>query len=240
MKTNPTVVILHGWSLDPGQAQKWQNFQDILTQRHISSHLLKIPGLSAPLNEVWNLDNYVKWLDEELRNQSDIILLGHSFGGQIAVRYAALYPQKISQLILIDSSGIRSRSLVATLKRSCFKVMAKIGKVFFQSEWARKILYKLARERDYQNAPPLLRRTMSQILDDEVVTDLSKINCPTLLIWGRDDKVTPLALARIFEAKISQSHLKVVGEARHSPQYTHPEVVADAVQKFLFQNESPL
>lgn len=239
-QTSP-VIILHGWSLDSNKAQKWQEFRDALGQNGIESEIFKIPGLSAPLDEVWSLDDYVRWLDQEISakfpNQT-IILLGHSFGGQIASRYAAVHPQKVQKLILIDSSGIRDHSLLPTLKRTSFLTAAKIGKVFFQSQAMRNLLYKLARERDYQQAPPLLRRTMSKILDDEVLADLPRIDCPTLLIWGQDDRVTPLSLGKVFQQKISHSQLELVNGARHSPQYTHPQQVAHLIQNFLIQNDT--
>lgn len=227
------VIILHGWSINPENEQKWQNFRRLLRERGVETEFLGLPGLSSPLQEVWNLDNYVQWLDEQLQKHPKIILLGHSFGGQIAVRYAALYPQKIQKLILIDSSGIRDHSPVATIKRTGFLMAAKIGKVFFRSDFFRNILYKLAREKDYQQAPPLLRRTMSSILDDEVVTDLEKITAPTLLVWGKSDAVTPLFLGKIFETKISGSQLRVIEGARHSPQFTHPEKVVEVVSEFI-------
>ena len=237
MKHTSSLIILHGWSLDHLKLQQWKILRDMLSERGISSEMLKIPGLSAPLNEVWDLDNYVAWLDKELTGKEKVILLGHSFGGQISVRYTAKYPHKVSSLILVDSAGIRDHSFLATLKRNGFRVMAKIGKIFFNNELFRKVLYKLARERDYQNAPPLLRRTMSQILDAEVVDDLPKIKCPTLLIWGKDDKVTPLFLGQIFQETIPNNKMKIIEGARHSPQYTHPEKVANMVAEFLSQEK---
>jgi pimeloyl-ACP methyl ester carboxylesterase len=229
----PQIIILHGWTIDPASRQKWQVFTDLLKQKGFSIDFLNIPGLSAPLHEVWNLENYTQWLEEKLAGKKNVILLGHSFGGQIAVRYTATHPGKVNQLILVDSSGIRDHSFKATAKRVGFRFAAKIGKFFFRTEFFRTLLYKLARERDYQNAPPLLRRTMSQILDDEVVKDLPNITCPALIIWGEEDKVTPLFLGQVFKDKIPNNEFKTIQNARHSPQYTHPQQVADAVAQFM-------
>lgn len=228
-----SLIMLHGWSLDPSKEHKWQRFRDDLATQGVSSIFLKIPGLSAPLDKVWNLNDYAEWLEQKLADQKKVVLLGHSFGGQVAVRYAAQHPDKVEALILLDSSGIRDHALWPTFKRGAFLLLAKLGKIFFQHEFFRNMLYKLARERDYQQAPPLLRRTMSQILDDEVVKDLSKITAPTLLVWGKNDQVTPLKLARIFAQHIPHSQLQVVNDARHSPQYTHSAEVAQIVHQFL-------
>lgn len=95
------------------------------------------------------------------------------------------------------------------------------------------VLYKLARERDYSNAPPLLKRTMSSILDQEVIVDLPKINLPTLIIWGSNDQVTPLKMGKQMNQLIPTSKLKIISGARHSPQFTHSAQTASLVDDFI-------
>ncbi len=228
-----TLFILHGWSIDPTTLQKWQHFCDLLEKKGIKTTILKLPGLSAPLNEVWGLPNYVEWLDDQLKDQKDVVLLGHSFGGQIAIRYTAQFPHKVQKLILLDSAGMRDHRLMPTVKRRVFYFAAKLGKIFFRSEVFRQLLYRLAQERDYQNAPPLLRRTMSTILDDEVIKDLPHVHALTLIIWGNDDQVTPLFMGQFYHQKIEGSQLQIIAQARHSPQYTHPEQLANLIEEFL-------
>lgn len=233
-----TMYILHGWAQRSGGQNKklWQPFIDLIEEDGREVEFLKIPGLSAPLNEVWDLDNFVSWLDEEITKKSrnnKVVILGHSFGGQIAIRFTAQNPDKVSQLILIDSAGIRDKAPKAVIKRTVFLLMAKVGKLIFRATIFRNLLYKLARERDYQNAPPLLRRTMSKILDDEVLHDLPKITCQTQIIWGEHDKSTPVKHAYQMHEAIENSTLNFVSDARHSPQFTHPSETASIVKKFL-------
>lgn len=229
MGTLKKIFILHGWATHKQTDQKWQPIVDSLKGEGYSAKVLKIPGLSAPLNEVWNLDNFVEWLHTEIKDEKSFILVGHSFGGQIASRFTARYPEQVETLVLIDSSGIRDNTPKARVKRGVFMVLAKIGKIFFQNENLRKLLYKAAREQDYKNAPPLLRRTMSTILDDEVLTDLPNIHTRTIIIWGEQDTVTPLWMGKIFEKEITNSTLYIIPEARHSPQFTHPKEVVKII-----------
>jgi pimeloyl-ACP methyl ester carboxylesterase len=154
-------------------------------------------------------------------------LAGHSFGGQIAIKFAAKYPDRVERLILIDSSGIRDWALKAVIKRKVFYVVSKIGKIFFKSTLARKFIYLLARERDYLNAPPLLRRTMSLVLDEQVIKDLDKIQAPTTIFWGENDQTTPVKIGQLIKSKIKNSQLVLIEGARHSPQYTHSQQLAD-------------
>lgn len=234
MKSNtPHLFILHGWAVDQLNQQKWLPLITALEKQQIKCTFLPIPGLSAPLEEVWQLDDFVKWLDLQLAGEKEVVLLGHSFGGQVAIRYVSLHPGKVTKLILVDSAGIRDHSLKATLKRKVFWLMAKMGKVCFNFALARKILYKVARERDYLNSPPLLKRTMSLVLDAEITSDLHKIDCPTLLIWGREDTATPLKNAYLKAKLIPQNRLKIIDGARHSPQFTHVQQVAEFVAEFV-------
>lgn len=232
-KKSPHIYILHGWAIDQNNAHKWQPLMDRLVELGVKTTFLGIPGLSSPLNEVWNLQDFVDWLSKQLPKGKKVILLGHSFGGQIAIRFATQNPDRVKKLILVDSAGIRDHSLKAVVKRKGFWVAAKIGKLLFNFEWARKLLYLFARERDYKNAPPLLKRSMSLVLDDEIVDDLQYITCPTLLIWGEKDKVTPLKFGRQKNSLIKQSQLEIITDARHSPQFTHVRKVAVLISKFV-------
>jgi pimeloyl-ACP methyl ester carboxylesterase len=229
----PKIYILHGWAVDQFNQTKWQPLIDELDQAKIETVFLKIPGLTGPLDQVWGLPDFVNWLADQLPAKGQVILLGHSFGGQLAIRFAAEYPERVAKLILVDSAGIRDHSLKATLKRNLFWLAAKVGKLLFRFEAARRLLYLLARERDYYNAPPLLKRSMSLILDDEIVADLPRISCPTLLIWGENDTATPLKFGKLKNKAIANSRLVVINGARHSPQFTHVDQVAQEIAEFV-------
>src|SRR5579859_2757809 len=193
--TKTPVIILHGWAIDQQSHEKWEPLLTALAAAGVEAKLLDIPGLSAPLDEVWGLNNYVKWLDIQLKKYQKVILIGHSFGGQLAIRYAAIHPQKVQKLVLIDSAGLRSHALPAVAKRNVFLFGAKVGKIFLRGNFFRRFLYKLAREHDYEQASPILRQTLTRVLADEVQHDLPKVTAPTLIIWGERDTITPLTFS---------------------------------------------
>lgn len=235
-KEQTEVFILHGWAVSPDNEAKWGTFRAALEKKEIRSVFLGLPGLTTPLSEVWDLDDYVAWLAQQLPSKP-VVLLGHSFGGQISVRFAAKYPERISKLILVASSGIRDKTLKAKFKRSVLYCAAKVGKVFSFIPYARKLLYLVAGERDYYQASPLLRQTMANVVQDEVITDIPKVVAPTVLIWGENDTVTPLRNTTVFKT-IPTSKLVTIPDARHSPQFTHPEKVAQIAAEFLEASES--
>lgn len=238
----PAIYILHGWALGEKTEQKWQPFLDELNQAGYQTQFLQLPGLSCSLKEPWHLSDYRCWLSHQLPQDKKVILLGHSFGGQLAVSFAAKYPQRLEKLILIDSAGVRNKKGWQKLKVSLFKVAAKVGKALFSilscgskqlQKKFRKILYILAREKDYYQAPPQLRQTLTNVLQADIQHHLPNIKQPTLLIWGEQDTSTPISHAQIFKQKIKHSQLKTIKQARHSPQYTHPQIVAKMIDQFL-------
>lgn len=224
------IFILHGWTKD---VAKWQPLLDVLHKNNIQTELLKIPGLTAPLDKVWDLNDYVKWLDTKIGKELQPILLGHSFGGRVAIRYEIKNPNKIKKLILVDSAGIRPMSLAARFKRISFKTLAKIGKTFTNNPSARNLLYQLAREQDYHQADKILAETMAKVVEDDQRPEVGFVKTHTLIIWGGKDKTTPLSDGRIMNKEITGSTLKIIESAGHSPQYTNPDEVAAYILEFL-------
>lgn len=222
------IYILHGWtySLD-----KWETLSDFLNKENIKTIFLKIPGLTEESGEEWDLEKYVSWLDEKIKSPS--IILGHSNGGRIALAYANKFPNKVKKLILIDSAGIYHNELPIRIKRFLFGSLAKAGKKITKSEAMRRILYKLAGEKDYLGASSNMRKSMVNLISTDLTSTLPNIKSDTLIIWGRDDKVTPLSDARVFNKNIKKSKLKIIDGARHSPFYSHPQEVATIIKNDL-------
>jgi pimeloyl-ACP methyl ester carboxylesterase len=169
-----------------------------------------------------------------------LFLIGHSFGGQLAAKYASRHQEQIDKLILIGPAGVRDNSWPMQVKRAIFGLAAKIGKQIFKvlpgKESFRWLLYKLAREKDYYQAYPELRQTMANVIAEDIQKNLSSIEAETLLIWGMQDTASLFANSQIFNQEIVQSHLVSIPNARHSPQYTHSEQVSQIIISFLDQS----
>jgi pimeloyl-ACP methyl ester carboxylesterase len=228
MKNEKTkIIILHGWAYDTA---KWSLFVALLKEKKFDVVILKIPGLTAPLEEVWTLDSYVTWFKKIVDQEKEkVILLGHSNGGRIGLAFSIKYPEKVSRLILIDSAGIYHNELKLRLKRFIFGTLAKIGKKAKNIQAVKTLFYKLVREHDYEKANPYLRKTMQNLINADLSNVLQDINIPTTIIWGAADRITPLSDGKIMKQKIKGATLDVITDARHSPQFTHPEKVRDII-----------
>ncbi len=221
------TIILHGWTKN---LDKWSDFLKNLDKMKIDYEFPKIPGLTGSLDEVWDLDDYVNWLEKIVSKQKNkVILIGHSNGGRIALAYTNLFPEKVEKLILIDSAGIYHNELPLKIKRVTFKTIAKIGKKLVPSETFKKLLYKLARESDYKNLDENVRRTMLNLINTDLKQILPQIKTPTLIIWGVQDKITPLTDGILMNNLIKNSRLEIINDAKHSPMFTHAQKVSEII-----------
>ncbi|NCN07049.1 MAG: alpha/beta hydrolase, partial [Candidatus Pacebacteria bacterium] len=214
--------------------EKWSPFISELEAQGLKPVFLSLPGFGEKeLSSPWSVDDYVNWLLELLPKDEKVVLLGHSFGGHIAVTFAELYPERVEKLILISSSGLREHALKSRLKRKVFSLAAKLGKKLTSSEQLRGLLYKLAREKDYLSASPVMRETMKLAISHDVTLLLAQVEAKTCLIWGENDAVTPLSLGKVFDSQIKNSTLHILPGERHSPQFTAASGVARIVGGFL-------
>lgn len=224
------IYILPGWAYN---LDKWNGFVSQLNSAGFDPVVLKIPGLHSKIDRPWDIDDYVNWLNTKIISKNDVTLLGHSNGGRFAMSYCVKYPEKVNNLILIDSAGIYHNELPLRVKRIIFKYLSKAGKKVTKSEKLKTLLYKFARESDYNQASSVMKKTMQNLINHDLTNILSKIKTKTLIIWGEDDKTTLATDGVLINKKIKDSRLEIIQNARHSPQFTHSKKVVEVIRKFL-------
>ena len=96
-----TLYIIHGWTYT---VKPWQKTIALLEKAGVKVKMLNVPGLTAPSNKIWTIQDYVAWADKNL--PEDAVALGHSNGGRILLNLCSKNPTKLSRLILLDSAGV--------------------------------------------------------------------------------------------------------------------------------------
>lgn len=216
-----TIVILHGWGSD---IKRWLPVKKLLANNGFKVYLPKLPG-----DRVRNTTDYSAWVSHYTRNLKQFCLLGHSFGGQIAINFTAQHPNQVQKLILINSAGIRNK---LNLKRLFFLPLAKITK-FFIPDKLKGVFYRFILETDYFKATPQMKQTLKLVVKEDQQTNLSKISRPTLIIWGSQDKLTPLADGQLIHRLIKNSQFEVFPDARHGLPFTHSQALVSLVKNFI-------
>jgi len=234
----PAILILHGWG---GSSDSWIQVQEILAREGFKVICPDFPGFGKSKTpfEPWGVKeygNFVLNLTKILELQN-FFLLGHSFGGRVAIKFSVLYPEKIKSLILCDSAGIKQKWGIG--EKLIFQI-SKIGNAIFTptplrrfKDKAKNLFYIFLRHRDYAKADGTMRETIKKVLTEDLLKDLPQIKIRTLIIWGESDKLVPVKYAHIFKEKIENSELKILPKIGHSPHLEVPEKLAKIIIQFL-------
>lgn len=219
------VVFLHGWG---SSSEVFLSFKKDLHEFDVIT--IDLPGFGKePLLEVWGIDDYVQYLERLFQDQKIYALVGHSFGGKIAVKLAPKI--QCEKLILIGSSGLRKVSLYRKIKVKLFKCISFIIGLFSPSLVEK--LKSSAGSTDYKNANPLMRKVLVKTLHENLeIQDFEKIQMETLLIWGKQDLETPLWQAKLFNKYIKNSGL-VLLDTGHYPFLENYFAVLKILEYFL-------
>jgi pimeloyl-ACP methyl ester carboxylesterase len=215
-----TLYIIHGWTYN---IKPWDKTVSALKKLGVNAVLLKVPGLTARSDKTFTIKDYVKWADENIPDGA--MALGHSNGGRILLNLLQNNPRKLKKLILLDSAGIYEPTTRVKILRIASKVFFIFGKV----KILRKILYKIIGASDYNQAPPNMKKTLDNMIQSDKNLNLSKVSTQTAIIWGEDDKTTPLRQGLKIHEDLPNSTLKVIKGWSHSPYFNHPEALAKEI-----------
>ena len=220
----PELYIIHGWTYTTAP---WTRTLSLLEKQGITVHMLHVPGLTAPSDQVWTIADYAKWADQAIPDGA--IALGHSNGGRILLNLCSTKPQKLRHLILLDSAGVYTESKKRDLARTLSKKLHFLKNL----PGLTKIWHKLTGSTDYARAPENMKRTLSNMLDSDRDLNLASVTTPTSILWGANDTVTPPRQAEVLHAALPYNTLEVYSEWTHAPYLSHPDALAAAIVKTL-------
>lgn len=230
----PPVVLLHGLL---GDVTNWTATVDALTARgyRVLVPVLPIYDLPSTQSNLQGLLEHVRGFVETLR-LAPIALAGNSLGGHLALVYALGYPERVAALILTGSSGIfEVETGTTTIRRQDRNfIRERAALTFFDPVHVTDKLveksYTLANDRN--RALRILRLARSS--QAETVTDqLARIETPTLLVWGRNDRITPPDVAEAFLRYLPYAELHFIDQCGHAPMIERPEAFNRLALAFL-------
>jgi len=246
--TGPVLLLVHGWA---GNIYNWKEVILPLSQnfRVIAVDLPGSGQSSCDSGRQYTTTAYADFLAHfldalQIKKAS---VLGNSMGGQVAAEFALNYPDRIEELILCDAAGagnfpglfklagvVMTGRTVIPLIHLVFPV--KEEKLLKQPE-SERLRVRLAEERYSSDARACTGRALSASMKSMVRHDLSdrlgRIHAPTLVIWGSNDDLLPVATADRFAAKIAGSKKVIIAGGVHTPMQWKPAEFTAAVMRFL-------
>ena len=197
------IVLLHGWGQN---IEMMKPLGDPLSNKYKIT-IIDFPGFgeSEEPKTAWTIDDYSEMLGEIIKklNIKKPILMGHSFGGRVAIRYSA--NNKIEKLVLFGSPCIRKQQPLS-LKT---KVLKKL-KTLPGFDGIGEKMKKYIGSRDYKAASPMMRQILVNTVNEDLSEYAKKIEEPTLLIWGDNDTEEPVEEARKLEKIMIDAGLVVL------------------------------
>ncbi|MBO5414125.1 MAG: alpha/beta hydrolase [Bacilli bacterium] len=197
-KEGKDIVFLHGWGQN---IQMMKMLADPLSKEN-NIVIVDLPGFGESTEPTydWMVDDYVeaiKSLLESLKIKKPI-LVGHSFGGKISLLYSSKY--EVEKLVVLGSPYKKEIEKLS-LKTKMLKAAKKVPVLNKLEGFAKKHIGST----DYRNASEIMRKILVNTVNYDISSNLSKIKCPTLIIWGTNDEAVPIEDAYELEKIIKDA-----------------------------------
>ena len=252
-----TIVLLHGTS---ASLHTWQGWTEALSAEYcVVSMDLPGFGLTGPfVNKTteYTSANYASFVIEVLDklNLDKVILAGNSLGGKIAWRMAALYPERVSKLILVNAVGYPAtpKSIPIGFRLASYPALKPILRNILPRNVVKKSIlsvyaddskvddalvdryYDLSLRAGNRSALSDRLREFDNVEDQAQIKQLA---LPTLIMWGAKDDLIPVENAELFHRDIANSQLQIFDNLGHVPHEEDPVTSVAVVKAFLAQAE---
>ncbi|PHN04027.1 alpha/beta fold hydrolase [Flavilitoribacter nigricans] len=228
-----TLLLLHGLF------GALSNFEGILDHFGNSYNVVVpiLPIFELPLRKV-SVTGLVDYVADfiEYKGYDKINILGNSLGGHISLLYVLNHPHKVKTIILTGSSGLFESAMGTSFpKRGDYEFMKKkVQGTFYDPKIASKELvdevFDIVNDR---NKAIRIIATAKSAVRHNLGDKLHRITVPTLLVWGKEDQVTPAFVGEKFNELIENSELILLPECGHAPMMEHPEIFNQHLESFL-------
>ena len=190
-------------------------------------------SLSGLVEHVYNFIQY--------KGFNKVNILGNSLGGHLCLLFAMEHPDKVDTITITGSSGLFESAMGTTFpKRGDYEYIKKKSEdTFYDPKVATKELvdniFKTVNDRS--KAIRIVATSKSAVRNN-IGDKLNEIKAPTLLIWGKQDKVTPPFVGEKFNELIEDSELHWIDKCGHAPMMEHPEEFNTILEDFLIRRAS--
>lgn len=222
------IVFLHGWGMSH---ETFDCFLDDFKDYNLYIVDFLGFGLSDEVNKVIKLDDYVKHIEELINKEinGDVILIGHSFGGRVAIRYAS--KNRVKKMVLVNAAGINHHNFKYHLKIFYYKIKKLFVYLFKNKDYNNFI--KRNGSFSYNSLSYNMRGTFKNIVNEDLKRDLKKVDCKSLVIGSVFDREVKLEDSKMMNKLIKNSQLVVFFKSGHFSYIEEKEKFVKEVLSFL-------
>jgi pimeloyl-ACP methyl ester carboxylesterase len=241
--SGPAVILLHGLG---GDVSNWSPTIGPLSEKYrvIVPDQIGFGRSDKPMinYRVGTLVDFLDALYKELKVER-ASLVGNSLGGWTAAAFALAHPEKVDRLVLVDAAGfaltgnVNPRALNGLSPSTLEGARQLLHQIFYNKQMfgSDAAAGMMLTRRMMAGDGYTIQRFIDSVVNGEDMLDkkVSSIKQPTLIIWGREDLLTPLALGERFKKEISGSELLIIEKCGHVPQIEKAAEFNAALMKFL-------
>lgn len=227
------LLLLHGLF---GALSNWEGVVSAFSKNY-KVIIPMLPIYEMPVREA-GLEGLCRFLEDFVawKKVDNMILIGNSLGGHVALIYTLKNAEKVQKLILTGSSGLFEDSMGGSYpKRGNYEyIRERVSYTFYNPKVATKELIDEVFE--ITNSIPKCLRIVAiakSAQRNNLSDEIPKIKIPTLLVWGLNDTITPPLVAHEFNRLIPNSQLRFIDKCCHAPMMEHPEKFNELVEEFL-------
>ncbi|MGO9343789.1 MAG: alpha/beta fold hydrolase [Acidimicrobiales bacterium] len=235
----PGVLALHGWR------RTHDDFAGAIGPASpagpCDAIAVDLPGFGAtpPPPEAWGSADYAALLARMLdaggpgSPDGPVVVLGHSFGGRVAVHLAASRPDLVRALVLTAAPVARPPEAARRRPPAQFRIVRALHRAHLLPESALERARNKYGSPDYVAAKGVMRQVLVRLLAERYDEQLAALRCGVELVWGDDDAEVPLSVARSVVSLVPRAALTVCPGAGHLTPLTAPDSLRQAVERAL-------
>ena len=221
----PSILALHGWARDR------QDFSTALADLDALAVDLPGFGLSPPPADAWGTIEYAQCLLPVLQEYSSPpIIIGHSFGGRVAVRLASLFPDRVRGLVLTGVPLLRTNSSRSVPPLAIRAARNLTHKGLLPHSFLERLRNKHG-SADYRATEGIMRKIFVRVVNENYEQDLQNLRCQVQMVWGAADTETLPEIAHRAAAMIPRVEVTIVPNVGHFLPISAPKQICAAVHR---------
>lgn len=228
----PNVLALHGWR------RSHLDFTPVFDDPEFAGRhpalAVDLPGFGdAPVPpDAWGTEAYARYVaclfDTPGILSERVVLLGHSFGGRVAVRLCGMVPDRIERVVLTGVPLV-DRADRATRLATTYRLVRRLHRMGVVGDARMEAMRQRYGSPDYRAAHGVMRQVFVRVLAEDYRADLGAIGCPVDLVWGEEDTEVPVEVAARAGSLIPMSTLRVLPGVGHLTPVEAPAALRQAL-----------
>jgi len=223
----------------PGWMHPASDFDAALDGLGVGAVALDLPGFGGPTPEppeAWGAAGYAKAVVPVLTDDLEppVVVVGHSFGGRVAVHLAAVHPELVAALVLTGVPLLRRTDRPPAKPALGYRVARSLHRRRLLGDERMEAIRRRHGSADYRAATGVMRDVLVTVTNETYAEQLRALRCPVEMVWGERDDAAPVSVAEAACAMVATScRLTVLAGVDHFVPIAAPDALRAAIERVL-------